>query len=202
MHIAFGCDVKPVYPKLLALLQASSILRTLVTRPRPVSTRSRHWQGVSGRLCNIQQQKICAIPLSQAQELFVLQDHFILRASTNKRESSKFVVRKGVRRGNDKGRPSQEVPKLPPPPPPPAPKREPVAVKQADAQQAMFANQLHDAQRIEDLFEVSLAGHIQCRASSPVPALEEKYVALVKHLSPSNAYSCSCGILRQPYQLI
>lgn len=86
-----------------------------------------------------------------------MQDQNLFRPPASQ-PGPKQVVIKSASRAR-KGKSKQSPPKqLPGPMPGDEPRQLPVAAPVAAARRAMFAERLHDAQRIEDLFEVSLTG--------------------------------------------
>lgn len=87
----------------------------------------------------------------------LVQDQSIFRPPASQ-PGHKQVTIKGAsqrRKGKSKLSPSKQ---LPDPTPGDEPRQQPVAAPVAAARRAMFAERLHDAQRIEDLFEVNLTG--------------------------------------------
>lgn len=87
----------------------------------------------------------------------LVQDQSIFRPPASQ-PGPKQVTIKGAshrRKGKSKQSPSKQ---LPDPTPDDEARQQPVAAPVAAARHAMFAERLHDAQRIEDLFEVNLTG--------------------------------------------
>lgn len=94
----------------------------------------------------------------------LVQDQSIFRPPASQPGHKQLTI-KGAshrRKGKRKQSPSKQ---LPDPMPDDEPNQQPVAAPVAAARRAMFAERLHDAQRIEDLFEVNLTGIIcTCKA--------------------------------------
>ena len=103
----------------------------------------------------------------------MLQDQTSFRASVSDPGPKQFVIKTASRgqRGKNKQNPTKRLPDLPPVKDVTA---EPVAAPIAAARRAKFAERLHDAQRIEDLFEV-ICWAITSHAAD---------VAVIKHSMP------------------
>ena len=84
-----------------------------------------------------------------------MQDQNLFRPPVSQPGPKQVIIKSANRgrRGKSKQSPSKN---LPDPMPADEPRQEPVAPPISAAHRAMFAERLHDAQRIEDLFEVNL----------------------------------------------
>ena len=88
----------------------------------------------------------------------VIQDQNVFRPPASQPGPKQVIIKSASRRkGKSKQSPLKQLPD-PMPSDEPSNTQLPLAAPVAAARRAMFAERLHDAQRIEDLFEVSLTG--------------------------------------------